>query len=86
MWHPNYAFPDYLKTAKSSDRVDYFSEGFLLEHYLLADTRRRIMRHLKNKNGKRIINVVGPTGIGKTALSNDILKNFFLLASSMQQE
>ncbi len=75
MWHPKATFPDRLKTATSKERVDYFGKQFLLKHAVLNRCQTQIKRLLFKPDRYPIINIVGPTGAGKTALAKYILKH-----------
>ena len=78
MWHPEYQFPEYLKIAKNKERCNYFSNGFHLEHALLERSKSRLRSILFRPEQYQIVNLIGPTGVGKTELSKDIVKSVFM--------
>lgn len=77
MWHPDYQFPEHLKVATAKERVDYFTSQFLLKHQIMDSCRNTIIRRLGKFKRFQIINVAGPTGIGKSELSKNILEYVF---------
>lgn len=77
MWHPSPIFPTELLSASVSDRLAYFSERFLIEHPVLASCQSDIKRVLFKNKQYQIINVFGPTGVGKSELAKNVEKMAF---------
>ena len=81
MWHPKFQFPEFLKNADPDQRTVYFSTQFILNHKKLADCRIKLQKALFKPEQHPILNVVGPTGVGKTELAKNLTVYAFDYAS-----
>lgn len=77
MWHPDYQFPEYLKEAQHKEKCNYYSNGFLTEHSLLKKCKDDLGFTLFKADQYQIVNLVGPTGVGKTELAKSVVKTIF---------
>ncbi|GAA6169616.1 TniB family NTP-binding protein [Sessilibacter corallicola] len=77
MWHPEYQFPEYLKEATHQEKCDYYCHGFLVEHAQLKKSKDDLNFTLFKSNQYQIVNLVGPTGVGKTELAKSVIKKVF---------
>jgi len=84
MWHPAPKFPAELLSASVADRLAYFSEKFLIEHSVLAACQANIQRVLFKSKQYQIINVFGPTGVGKSELAKHVEKMAYEMVAKKQ--
>lgn len=77
MWHPKAKFPEELKTQSKEARIEYFYDGFILDHKKLNDVLEILNKQLLDSKKYPIIKITGPTGVGKTALCLDSLTTIY---------
>lgn len=75
MRHPNTCVPDSVFESSTERKLEYFSKNFLLNHQTLNSCRESIKKILFKKDQYQIINITGPTGVGKTELAKNTLKH-----------
>ncbi len=77
MIHPQARFPVTLLKASEYERMQYFSNGFVLRHGHLNRLFENIMREIDWPGDKNICLVAGPTGVGKTTLAQKLIEHFY---------
>ncbi|WP_196161681.1 TniB family NTP-binding protein [Reinekea sp. G2M2-21] len=85
MYHNQAAFPEELLQQDKENRVDYFSEGFLLDHPKFDQILNDVISRLFDFKKYPIIKITGPTGAGKSVVCKESLITCFnKSASSMK--
>lgn len=74
MWHPNASFPRELASASVSEKVNYFTNGFTLDHENRDHIFQKAKHGVLHPNQFGLLTLIGPTGVGKTELAKDIIR------------
>lgn len=77
MWHPNAKFPNHLKDAIDDSRKLYFDKGFYLKHRGVMTAYDELRTLFFDTSEKDVILIQGPTGVGKTCLSQKLMFEFY---------
>ncbi|MEX0608653.1 MAG: TniB family NTP-binding protein [Balneolaceae bacterium] len=77
MFHPKPNFPAELLQATCDQRVEYFSNGFILEHEILKYINISLEKKLLKPDLYQILLVTGPTGAGKTLVALNALNTIY---------
>lgn len=73
MWHPNFKFPEHLKSSENQHRTNYFENKFVLMHERIKSVQFRLESEFFSAKEQHIALVIGPTGVGKSCLAHSIL-------------
>lgn len=76
MWHPQKQFPESLLLSSKDERIEYF-ENILTDHSIFIDCLADLKSVLFKRKKYQVINVFGPTGVGKTELARIVEKYAF---------
>lgn len=76
MWHPQKQFPESVLLSSKAEKIQYF-ENILTDHSIFVDCLADLKRVLFKRNRYPVINVFGPTGVGKTELARIVEKYGF---------
>lgn len=82
MWHHQKQFPETLLLSSSQEKIEYF-ENILTDHSILIDCLTDLKRVLFKHKKYQVINVFGPTGVGKTELARIVEKYAFEMYKEM---
>lgn len=77
MWHPNYKFPESLKSADFLDCTTYFEHKFVLMHERIKSVQRQLELEFFSAREQHIALVIGPTGVGKSCLAHSLLSSCY---------
>lgn len=77
MKHPYAQYPDYLLTASSEEKLKYFNSDFTLHHKRISDILEQLISPCSGFSSTPICHVVGPTGVGKTRLSQKLMQAYY---------
>ncbi len=77
MIHPQARFPVALLHASEGERLEYFSNGFVLRHGHLNQLFEKVKQQIEWPSDKNICLVTGPTGVGKTTLAQKLIEHFY---------
>ncbi|WP_372981509.1 ATP-binding protein [Marinobacter sediminum] len=72
MRHPQSKVPAVVFEASAEVRSAYFASGFVLRHDRLNGVFQETVTALKERTGKHMVVVAGPTGVGKTTLAKRV--------------
>ncbi len=72
MRHPQSKVPAAVFEASAEVRSAYFATGFVLRHDRLNGVFQETVTALKERTGKHMVVVAGPTGVGKTTLAKRV--------------
>lgn len=77
MLHPQRRFPNDLLDAPKISRLNYFRDGFVIQHQSLKEVYDRIIADTSLHGEQCLLLVIGPTGVGKTTLARKLLSFFY---------
>lgn len=78
MRHPQSKVPATVFEASAEVRSAYFATGFVLRHDRLNGVFHETVTALKERTGKHMVVVAGPTGVGKTTLAKRVTDYVYL--------
>mgnify|MGYP003624685243 CR=1 FL=1 len=77
MRHPQSKVPAAVFEASAEERSAYFATGFVLRHDKLNGVFQETVTALKERTGKHMVVVAGPTGVGKTTLAKRVTDHVY---------
>lgn len=77
MHHPFGKYPIELLSGTNKEKLNYFQHGFVLRHSKMDEIFIKVIQEIEFKTEKQLINIVGPTGVGKTTLSKQLLAHMY---------
>ncbi|WHI48948.1 hypothetical protein [Microbulbifer sp. VAAF005] len=77
MWHPSAKFPESLKNASGMEKIEYFKSGFFMKHDAVNCAYEHLQELFFDSLEKDVVLVQGPTGVGKTCLSEYLMREAY---------
>ncbi len=75
MLHPNPRFPESILSSDIASKIDYFSQGYVLNHSMINFVHESLVSSFFETSEQQIALITGPTGVGKSCLAHEIYQD-----------